>query len=121
MDGAMEVPLKEPVEIGNTDFRIRPDGSAIEPVAGTVGTFGMTMNDVGDRFPCSGGQPAIYAVPVDRRYVLRNPYIPGPPSNHSAVNYNTCFRISKPHPWRVKRGVDPNWQNFYGNETTIST
>ena len=112
--------LKEPVEIGNTDFRILPDGSAIEPVAGTVGTFGMTMNDIGDRFPCSGGQPAIYAVPVDRRYVVRNPYIPGPPSNHSAVNYNTCFRISNPHPWRVKRGVDPNWQNFYGKRETDS-
>lgn len=112
--------LDEPVEIGNTDFRILPDGSAIEPVAGTVGTFGMTMNDLGDRFPCSGGQPAIYAVPVDRRYIIRNPYIPGPTSNHSAVNYNNCYRISQPHPWRVKRGVDPNWQNFYGKRETDS-
>ena len=112
--------LDEPVEIGNTDFRILPDGSAIEPVAGTVGTFGMTMNDLGDRFPCSGGQPAVYAVPVDRRYIIRNPHIPGPPSNHSAVNYNNCYRISEPHPWRVKRGVDPNWQNFYGKRETDS-
>ena len=113
--------LEESVEIGNTDFRILPDGSAIEPVAGTVGTFGMTMNDLGDRFPCSGGQPAIYAVPVDRRYIVRNPYIPGPTSNHSAVNYNKCYRISDPHPWRVKRGVDPNWQNFYGKRETDSS
>ena len=113
--------LDQPVELGNTDFRILPDGSAIEPVAGTVGTFGMTMNDLGDRFPCSGGQPAIYAVPVDRRYIVRNPYIPGPPSNHSAVNYNNCYRISDPHPWRVKRGVDPNWQNFYGKRETDSS
>lgn len=86
-----------------------------------VGTFGMTMNDLGDRFPCSGGQPAIYAVPVDNRYLVRNPYIPGPTSNHSAVNYNKCFRISEPHPWRVKRGSDPNWQNFYGKRETDSS
>jgi putative membrane-bound dehydrogenase-like protein len=113
--------LKQPVEMVNTDFRFKPDGSVIEPVSGIVGTFGMAMNDLDDRFPCSGSQPGIYAVPVDRRYVIRNPYIPGPPSNHSAVDYNTCYRISDPHPWRVKRGVDPNWQNFYGKRETEST
>ena len=112
--------LKEPVTMSNTDFRFKPDGSAIEPVSGIVGTFGMAMNDLGDRFPCSGGGPGIYAVPVDQRYVVRNPFIPGPPSNHSAVNYNNCYRISEPHPWRVKRGVDPNWQNFYGKRETDS-
>ena len=49
-----------PVKLGNSDFRINLFTREIEPVTGQVGTFGLAMNDVGDRFPCSGGQPAIY-------------------------------------------------------------
>jgi len=109
------------VKIGNTDFRFKPDGSALEPVTGTVGTFGLALNDLGDRFPCTGGQPAIYATPIDRHYLIRNPYIPGPNSTNAAVSYYNCFRISAPHPWRVARGNDPNWQKFYGKRETDSS
>ena len=113
--------LKQPVKLGNTDFRFKPDGSVIEPVTGTVGTFGLTMNDLGDRFPCTGGQPAIYSAPIDYRYLVRNPYLPGPPTTYAAVGYYNCYRISDPHPWRVKRGSDPNWQKFYGTRETDSS
>ena len=47
--------LKEPVELGRTDFRIKPNGSAIEPVTGVVRTFGLALNDIGDRFTAAGG------------------------------------------------------------------
>lgn len=112
--------LKGSVKIGNTDFRFKPDGSALEPVTGTVGTFGLALNDLGDRFPCTGGQPAIYATPIEYKYVTRNRFVPGPNTTNVAVNYYNCYRASKPHPWRVKRGVDPNWQRFYGTRETES-
>ncbi|MEM7312201.1 MAG: PVC-type heme-binding CxxCH protein [Planctomycetota bacterium] len=113
--------LREPFDFGRGDFRIRADGSAIEHVNGSVGTFGMTINDVGDRFPASGGQPAIYALPLPYRYLARNPHVGTPSTNHHAVNYNRGFRISAPHPWRVKRREDPEWIKFYGERETNSS
>ncbi len=112
--------LKEPVELGAGDFRIRADGSAIEPVNGRVGTFGLTINDVGDRFPSSGGTPAMYALPVPHRYLKRNPHVASPPTNHQASDYHRGFRLSKPHPWRVRRQQDPAWIAFYGARETSS-
>ena len=35
--------LREPVQIGHTDFRFKSDGSAIEPVTGRESMFGLTM------------------------------------------------------------------------------
>ena len=112
--------LKSRVELGNADFRIRADGSAIEPVSGSVGTFGLAINDIGDRFPCTGGQPARYALPMPRRALARNPYVSSPPGNHSAADYAKGFRISTPHPWRVKRAEDPAWVRFYGQRENDS-
>ena len=90
--------LSKPLELGSSDFRIKPDGSAIEPVNGSVGTFGMTINDVGDRFPATGGQPATYSLPLPYRFLARNPHVPTPSTTHRAVDYNRGFRISAPHP-----------------------
>jgi putative membrane-bound dehydrogenase-like protein len=112
--------LKNPVKLGSSDFRIKADGTAIEPVNGSVGTFGMTMNQVGDRFPSSGGGPANYALPLPYRYLARNPHVPTPRTTHGAANYNRGFRISDPHPWRVKRRKDPAWIKFYGDRETNS-
>ncbi len=110
--------LKEPVQVGHSDFRIKADGSAVEWAIGSVGTYGVSINEVGDRFLSSGGQPATYALPLPNRYLERNPNVPTPPVNHSSVNYNTVFRKSKPHPWRTKRGQDPAWVKFYGAHET---
>ena len=112
--------LAQSVELGNTDFRIKADGSAIEPVTGRVGTFGLTINDAGDRFPSTGGRPATYALPLPHRYLTRNPYVATPETTCSAVGYNRGFRISQPHPWRVKRQQDPAWVKFYGARETNS-
>ena len=112
--------LKQPVQLGQTDFRIKADGSAIEPVHGAVGTYGLAINDMGDRFPCSGSRPAIYALPLPYRYLKRNPFVATPPTNYAAVDYSSGFRISQPHPWRVRRGQDPAWVKFYGKRETDS-
>jgi putative membrane-bound dehydrogenase-like protein len=112
--------LAKPVVLQNSDFRIKPDGSAIEPVTGRVGTFGLTMNDIGDRFPSTGGRPAMYALPLPYRYLTRNPHVPTPETNYYAAAYNRGFRVSQPHPWRVKRRQDPAWIKFYGERETDS-
>ncbi|MDF1843615.1 MAG: c-type cytochrome [Rubripirellula sp.] len=112
--------LAKPFLLGNTDFRIKSDGSAIEAVNGRVGTFGMTINDIGDRFPASGGQPATYALPLPYRYLRRNPFVETPATNQQATNYHRGFRISDPHPWRVRRRQDPAWIKFYGDRETDS-
>jgi len=112
--------LTKPVDLHHSDFRIKADGTAIEPVTGRVGTFGLAMNEVGDRFPCSGGQPAIYALPMPYNMLTRNPHVGMPSTNHNAANYGNGFRISEPHPWRVRRRQDPAWIKFYGNRETDS-
>jgi len=112
--------LKTPFKVGNSDFRIRADGSAIERVNGSVHTFGLTMNDVGDRFPSSGGTSARYALPLPHRYLTRNPHVASPNDTHNASDYNRGFRISEPHPWRVRRRSDPAWVKFYGDRETNS-
>ena len=112
--------LAEPVELRHSDFRIKPDGSAIEPVNGRVGTFGLTINDVGDRFPSTGGRPAMYALPLPYHYLTRNPNVAMPETNYYAATYNRGYRISDPHPWRVRRRQDPAWVKFYGDRETNS-
>jgi hypothetical protein len=59
--------LAEPVPIGNTDYRIKSDGSAIEPVTGTEGMFGLTMTDFGDRFHTI----VTYVAPLPYQYLAR--------------------------------------------------
>ena len=108
------------VELSHSDFRINLATQEIEPVTGRVGTFGLAINDVGDRFPCSGGQPAVYALPLDYTALTRNPWVPTPSMNHSAADYGNGFRISQPHPWRVRRRQDPAWIKFYGDRETNS-
>ena len=51
--------LVQPVDLPVSGFRIKPDGSAIEPVSGHTGTYGFTFNADGDRFVISTGTPGI--------------------------------------------------------------
>lgn len=105
--------------IGHTDFRIRADGSALEPVTGRCGTFGLAMHDFGVRFDSTGGGPALLAIPLEYRYLARNPYIPAPDPTVPIAQYDRVFPISQPDPWRRRRSEDPNWVKFYGaRETT---
>lgn len=103
-----------PVSIGHTDFRIKPDGSAIEPVTGTERMFGLTMTDFGDRFHTILSQ----VVPLPHRYLARNPFAPSPPGDLPLNPYREIFPISQPDPWRLARGSDPEWIKFYGPTET---
>ncbi|HHK41070.1 MAG TPA: hypothetical protein ENJ50_01525, partial [Planctomycetaceae bacterium] len=105
--------LKTPVVIGTTDFRFKPDGSAIEPVTGRTYTFGQTMNDWGDRFLISTGSPALYAAPLPYRYLARNPYLPAPNTVANAADYMRVYPASQPHPWRLERSQKKEWAKYY--------
>lgn len=106
--------LRQPVTLGDTNFRFKADGSAIEPVLGRCGTFGLALTDYGDRFETTTGRPWLYAVPIAHHYLARNPHTPGPATQAQAGNYQTTYPRSKPHPWRVARSKDPRWVRFYG-------
>ncbi len=110
--------LKDPVTLGNTDFRILPDGTAIEPVTGTNHTFGMGLTDFDDRFLTTNSSHALYAIPLPYRYLARNPHIPAPDPNARAADYHRVFPASQPHPWRLARSRDPAWVDFYGSHET---
>jgi len=112
LSGKLDVPLFT-VDIGAVDFRFRADGSAIEPVTGRNRTFGLTMNDWGDRFLISTGSPALYAVPLPSRYLARNPYVPSPNEVANAAGYNRVYPASRPHPWRVERAEKSEWNKYY--------
>ncbi|NIP92756.1 MAG: hypothetical protein GWO24_04525, partial [Akkermansiaceae bacterium] len=87
------------VKLGRTDFRFKPDGSAIEPVSGENHTFGMCFDDFGNRFLITTGQPVRYAAPLSYRYLARNPHVPSPGATVGATPYHNTFPISQPHPW----------------------
>ena len=105
--------LSRPVNLPVTGFRIKPDGSAIEPISGHTSTYGFTFNDDGDRFVISTGTPAIQVAPLPWRYLSRNADIAVRASRRNAANYNTTFPSSQPHPWRTKRADDPGFGKYY--------
>lgn len=98
--------------------RFRSDGSREEPATGT-GQFGQTMTDWGDRFFIVQVQPVRYVVPLPHNYLARNPYHGIRADTQSLLNYKDVYPISKPDPWRTKRGQDPAWLKFYGEEEAI--
>lgn len=99
-------------------FRFRGDGSAVEPATGT-GQFGQTGTDWGDRFYIVQVQPVRYVVPLPHHYLARNPYHGAKADTQSLLPYNDVYPISKPDPWRTKRGQDPAWLKFYGAAEAI--
>ncbi len=104
--------LAKPVHLPQADFRIRPDGSAIEPVTGATGTFGFALTDAGDRFVTDTTQPANFVAPLPYRYLVRNPDAPSPASSvHTGDSH--AYARALPHPWRQKRADDPAYYKFY--------
>jgi putative membrane-bound dehydrogenase-like protein len=104
--------LAQPVSLPNSDFRIRADGSAIEPVTGGTHTFGFAMTDAGDRFVVSTTIPASYVAPLPWRYLMRNPNA-ATPASEAPTGDRRAYSISRPHPWRQKRADDPQYFNYY--------
>lgn len=62
--------LAAPVQLPGSDFRIRADGSAIEPITGSTHTFGFALTEAGDRFTVTTTVPGIYMA----RWNLAKPY-----------------------------------------------
>lgn len=105
--------LREPVKLPDTDFRIKPDGSAIEPVSGAVGGLGHTFTQGGDRFISSIGWPANFVVPLPWESLARNPYVVTPALSMQVFPDRRVYPTSKAHPWRTKRADDPGFSKFY--------
>jgi len=106
--------LREPVQLPGSDFRIRADGSAIEPVTGGTHTFGFAMTESGDRFTVTTTVPAIFIAPLPWRYLARNPDAVTP-SLEISTGDRRAYSISKPHPWRQKRADDPAYFKYYNS------
>ncbi|HKX60360.1 MAG TPA: PVC-type heme-binding CxxCH protein, partial [Verrucomicrobiae bacterium] len=104
--------LREPVTLPGADFRIRADGSAIEPVTGATHTFGFAMTESNDRFTVTTTVPGIFIAPLPWRYLARNPDAATPPLEN-ATGDRRAYSISRPHPWRQKRADDPAYFNYY--------
>jgi len=66
-------PGREPLDISNRDFRFDPRTGRNEAITGT-GQFGLTFNDLGERFVCTNRNPCIQIVFEDR-YLKRNPHL----------------------------------------------
>src|SRR5881296_2775881 len=56
--------LSKPVQLPGSDFRIRADGTAIEPVTGATHTFGFAMTESGDRFTVTTTVPGVFIAPL---------------------------------------------------------
>ena len=105
--------LAKPVKLPATDFRIRADGSAIEPVSGSTKTMGMAFTPGGERFVCTTTHPGLYVTPIPWRYLTRNPDAAAPLLDAPASDDTHVYPISKPHPWRTKREQHAEYFAFY--------
>jgi putative membrane-bound dehydrogenase-like protein len=105
--------LQKPVTLPATDFRIRADGSAIEPVSGSTKTMGMAFTESGDRFVCTTTHPGLYVTPIPWRYLTRNPDAAAPVLDSPASDDTRVYPISKPHPWRTQREQHAEYFAFY--------
>ncbi len=106
--------LAAPVQLPGSDFRIRADGTAIEPITGSTHTFGFAMTEAGDRFTVNTTIPGIYIAPIPWRFLARNPDA-ATPSLEAPTGDRRAWSISKPHPWRQKRADDPAYFKYYNS------
>lgn len=95
--------LAKPVTLPSTDFRIRADGSAIEPVSGSTRTVGMAFTAGGDRFVATTTHPGLFVTPIPWRYLERNPDAGAPVLDGTASDDTKVYPIAPVHPWRTKR------------------
>lgn len=105
--------LNKPVDIGNNDFRIKPDGSAIERVGGATHTMGHAFTEAGERFVVSTSDPGHCVAPLPWHCLARNPDAAAPSLERVAGDYVRVFPIAPPHPWRLKRAEDAGFSKFY--------
>lgn len=100
--------LEKPVYMPQTDFRIRADGSAIEPVTGSGGTIGFAFTADGYKF----NNHSIYSIPIEWKYLVRNPEATISNLTAGAADYSTVFPVAPVHPWRLARSKG-KWKEYY--------
>jgi putative membrane-bound dehydrogenase-like protein len=105
--------LKAPVTLPHTDFRIWPDGSAIEPIPGGTRTIGFATTELGDRYVIGTPTPALYVPPLGWNYLSRNPYVASSVKEVDVNSDQRCYPTSRPHPWRTARAEDPGFAKYY--------
>ncbi|MEO5599599.1 MAG: PVC-type heme-binding CxxCH protein [Cyclobacteriaceae bacterium] len=105
--------LLEPVQLPGSNFRIRPDGSAIEPVTGSTHTIGHAFNADGYSFFTSTWKHALYAIPIPWQYLARNPDASIASLEADASDFSTVFPIAPVHPWKLARSSQPGWRELY--------
>jgi putative membrane-bound dehydrogenase-like protein len=104
--------LPAPVNLPDSDFRIRADGTAIEPVTGATHTLGFAFTEAGERFICTTSIAGIFIAPLPAHYLARNPDA-ATPSLSLPTGERHAYQISQPHPWRQKRADDAAYAKFY--------
>ena len=68
------------------------------------GTFGHASDDDGDRYLLATTTPGLYAIPLPRRYLLRNPDVPTPSENgRASVQNATDSNVSELRSARTTR------------------
>ncbi|MBL9143715.1 MAG: c-type cytochrome [Verrucomicrobiaceae bacterium] len=105
--------LAKPVTLPATDFRIRADGSAVEPVSGSTKTIGMAFTEGGDRFVATTTHPGLFVTPIPWRYLARNPDAAAPVLDSPASDDTKVYPIAPTHPWRLKREQHAEYFAFY--------
>ena len=107
--------LDKPVQLPRTDFRIKPDGSAIEPIVGSTHTMGLTFTESGDRFVISTRTPGIFVAPFTWQELSKNPYVAFGSLEQNAASDGRSWPTSQPHPWRTRRAEDPGFSKYYSD------
>lgn len=105
--------LQTPVSLPASDFRIRADGSAIEPVSGSTKTIGMTFTAGGERFVTDTTHSGLFVTPIPWRYLARNPDAAAPVLDAPASEETRVFPLAPVHPWRAKREQHAGYYAFY--------
>jgi putative membrane-bound dehydrogenase-like protein len=105
--------LDGPRVLPATDFRIRSDGSEIEPILGGTHTVGHALSETGERFVVATQAPAIWVAPFDGRDLRRQPHLALGDVERDVSPTSRAYPISAPHPWRLRRASDPGFAKFY--------
>lgn len=105
--------LKTPVQLPGSNFRIRPDGSAIEPVTGSTHTIGHARTPNGDHFFTNTWKHALYAIPIPWPYLARNPDAVLNSVEADASDYSTVYPLAPVHPWKLARSNQEAWRQYY--------
>ncbi len=105
--------LKTPVQLPGSNFRIRSDGSAIEPITGSTHTIGHAFTADGYSFFTNTWKHALYAIPIPWQYLTRNPDASIASLEADASDFSTVFPVAPVHPWKLARSNQPGWKEYY--------